>query len=575
MNFDVKVFINGVEIVNDCVLTVGGLKSARVPDTGGCNIVLLNKQKVFWGSDEYKRDEKYEKMNEKLKRVAVDRGVRVLKNVPMIYDNDIVWVFLRIGNKWYWGFFGYVDGYSEEMDVEGGDVISVHCRNSLKMLELSRKEFHALFVPYGMDMDKVKRFLSVNITPLIDNMQGKSFYDKIDILFDVKRGIENARGEGFGSVTNYMWRQYDIDEVCRGIEAGVGFFEKGLSKEIDLRSEKSEIMRGILDWYEEIGKIFEIGNEDMLRKVVDEMRGLMVWNGGFVVRKYHVLKLVGDVGGNDVWTQLSMSVLLGRIEVSDIKGERMIDLLKNVLDGMLYVGYVLPNGDVVIEPAMFGLTAVDFATAVNKKWKDMIEEDRYRWMYIGNDSVLSLTTGYSGSDIVTMVKNFYQIGNPASPAQKNLVTNVPSKVLLINSVEKYGIREAVAPWFVGRLVGESLIDIVNRLEMVRRWYHVRGCNVIVVPDRIVWVNRPVYVEMVDGFYICESVDMRVDTLSKMLSVSLVLKGGKFGGMDGNYYMDFNDEDMKNVIGEGMNVVEFFSKYVEELKKTQETGSSKR
>lgn len=538
MIFDIKLYLNGVLIPNDLIINISGLKSARIPDIGGCSFSLVNKQKVFWFNDEYVRETVYSDLNKKLSERIMKRNfTKPLRNIPMIYDNDSVWIFIKLNNSWYWLFFGYVDGYSESFGVDGEDVITVHCSNSLKLLSLSRTVFHEILIPYDIDVEEIEQWITFNYTPLESFIQGKDFFGKIRTILKGDFDIVVR--------TNSESEEQKVNSLIQNFKNTPKFFGNEDTYEVSLDEEVIIIFDFIQSWFSKIDNTILVGSDNDLNNLVEKLNNELE-RTGFVSRTFHLLELTSEKN-NNMWFILTGSILSGKFSISNIVGKKMLDLLKSIFDNVLYTGYVLPNGDLVIEPLWFGLFQESFV------------KDRT----IKADDCLKLDLAYSGNNIVTVIRTLHGIPNVMQTPEQRLLSNIPARGLVLgDALKKYGYRDIPnIAWHMGVLSNQSQLDALNRLEMLRNWYQVRSCNIIKFFDKFIWINRPVYVDYLEGYFTCESVDVSFNTDVKFATVSLVLKGGRFKGLDGEkYYTDLTDSDREKLCKESdstLNVISFY------------------
>jgi len=496
--YDTKVVVNGLEIPEVCISSVS-VRRVKAPDIGSCTISLINHRKVFWPDTDVVRysdlsdtmvERSLYEFNQNFVARQQNKGLWLHKGVCFFRENDIVCVFVKINEQWSWLFFGYITGWEESVAPSGLDTITLTCEDSLKMLRLSRLEFHNLLVPQDVQVSDVEQWLKTDYTPYRDTMQGKSFYDQVKVVFGIG-------GIGASSI-------------------GESFWEEGQSWNIASYSGNPLTVSvgdctGIQEYFCQVDGLYEIGNDADLKNLLNEISG---WGSSrddlFPKRKVHMLRIAESA---PVWHKLTTSFLMSPFSLSNIQGVSRLDLLRDALKYMFYEVIVLPNGDVLIEPL----------------WLGILFGKRDELLKIGYLLDLDLCAGASismnGNDIVTAVFQSYGFANPAVQPQENVPNQLYKYARVLEDAKLFGLRIAHDDLFLGRLTSEEEVKLVTELALLKYWYRVRTASYKISPDRKIWLlNRPVYDEVTRGFYMIEGVSVSVDE-RKFLTCSLSLRGG--------------------------------------------------
>lgn len=542
---DVRVFISGIEVPDILVENVS-CSYEKLPGVGRCTLTLVNVDGVFYQNASFGLSEELRRFrNELIRTLERKYGSRqYMDNVPLIFDSDVVWVFLNLDGKWWWGFFGYINGYSVSYGLGGKETITVTCWDALQPFRYNRLVMHNVIIPTELLNEKrelrkeVKDSIWMNITVMQDLLQGSTFYDKIMTVFGYdKRGEAQKYVEGRWLPFRYM---------------------KETERDFSLNIDKLDTNDRKLEWYEKyISIIYDkirVGDDIALDKLVEEMRKEVEERRGFMQRNLYVVNITGLEGVENLWNLMNFSLRTSSINVSYISGVTGVELLRKTLEGLAFDCYCLPNGDVVIEPYWVGIVRnKESCKQMGRKLFDL--DDLF---YIDDSRLTSLSMGYSGSDI----KNFAVV--IANLLGKE-IRYIPVGVALFGKLEKHGFREAVGNFFTTNITNENVAKAVCYYELFRSWCMVRSVELSLENVPVVYIpNKPVYLEKLDAVFNVASTSWDINK-NKQYKSKMALKGGFFNDGNGNYIFEaFIGEDKALIVGD---IVDLFRMAIKDVDKS--------
>jgi len=520
----VRVYINGVKIPDRLVGSVS-IKYEKIPGLSSCSLSLLDYYGVFTNRVYGNLDSELESFNfmlvESYAKMEYTGGKEVVSNCPLIADGDLVWVFVKINNTWWWGFFGYVNGYEYNVEVSGVRRITVSCEDGLRPYRLERTVFNELVKPdFGTgDVNSIiDDWIQYRLTPMLNTFQGMGFYDKIKEFFQP----QSLAGKVLEA------KAYKLVEMTKNID--------------ELKNNESAKR----DYFTTINKVYYyamyIGDDEALERKVEEL-----------IDEYDSSKKIGrlayfirlEAPENTVLNFLTMQLQFSALNVSNIIGMTKIDLFKKVLEASGYECFLLPSGDMVIEPCWFGM----LKTKEDCEWYDRefgkeFNLDNEKLFVVDKDKVLSFSLGYSGNDIksVSLVK--YSLLNEQ-------LNYIPAKgIPLRHKIYRHGFRETFPTFFMWNVVREDIAVAIGFFELIRNWFLVRSVNCrILNPDIIYVPNRQMYYEDIDGIFQIVSSTLNIDKDNKMVA-GIVGKAGIFNNGSGEYkmecFMNAENQDVLNI-----------------------------
>jgi hypothetical protein len=539
---DIRIYINGVSIPDKLITSVS-IRYEKVPGVTRCTLNLLDYYGVFTNRPLVELEQELAQFNseflDRYKFFEFKRGDEVVANQPLLVEGDNVWVFVKINNVWWWGFFGYVSGWEYTYDLSGKRSLTVICEDGLRPLRLEKVVMHELLTPNfvavsGGEEQVVKgainRWLGYEYTPLADNLQGIGFYDKVRKIFAMKPvkagtkeeitgGVKEAQPEYIEPKFNY----YVLDESP---------FHLKTEAKLNDRDKFAEFIK----WNAEVVYWFTyIGNDEMLDVTVKKLIKELDENK-YVSRSVKLFEVVFDrEKANNIFSFLTMQLNFSALNVSHIAGVVRIELLKRVLEGAGYECFVLPSGDVVIEPFWFGMLKTPQVCAeFDRKISEKLNIDAgSRISVIDRQRLLNFSIGYSGDAVknVASVKwGLSIIGQPELPVPATSVYSA-------NKVYRHGFREVFPSFFMWNVSDEDTAKALGYYELIRNWWLVRTMNCSIVnPDVIYLPNRPIYYEEVDGIFHIGTSGFDIGKDKKMNAV-MTAKGGLFNNGKGEYKLE--------------------------------------
>jgi hypothetical protein len=539
---DVRVYINGVKIPDKLIINVS-IRYEKVPGVTRCTLNLLDYYGVFTNKPLVELEQELKQFNlellDRYKFFEFKKGDEVVANQPLLVEGDNVWVFVKINNVWWWGFFGYVGGWEYSYDLSGRRSLTVSCEDGLRPLRLEKVVMHELLAPNfisasGEDEKAVKsvinRWLGYEYTPLADNLQGVGFYEKIRKIFamkPVKAGTKEVTAGGVKEAQpDYIepkFSYYTLTNVGWSLQVGVKLDEGAKFKKF-------------VGWGAGLiyGSIL-VGNdndlEDMVKQLIDELE-----KNSYVQRSVILLVIVFDKEkANNIFSFLTTQLNFSSLNVSHIAGVVRIELLKRALEGAGYECFVLPSGDVIIEPFWFGMLKTPQACAeFDRKVSEKLGIDTgTKISVIDRQRLTSFSIGYSGDavkNVVSVKWGLSIIGQPELPVPATSVYSA-------NKVYRHGFKEVFPSFFMWNVSDENIAKALGYYELIRNWWLVRtmSCS-IVNPDVIYLPNRPVYYEEVDGIFHIGTSGFDIDRDKKM-KATITAKGGLFNNGKGEYKLE--------------------------------------
>lgn len=521
----VAVYLNGVYIPNKYVTRVD-MRYRLIPQISSCSLTLVGGTELLVKEDL----KKCEKFVRELAGRLRGKGLRAEYNGFPAKDNDVVCVFIRVRDMWRWLFFGYVSSVSVSIEADSGVSVSLECESSLKTFRYSWLAYNVLAPSIVLGRpDAVKKIndlfkqISEGIDIYAEYIGGKTMYEAIDGLM--------------------IGEKKDRDDEMKMLLAE-GSFVRGMKFEVNIWDIERDFEKYIIDLLSAVNKIYEercvVGKD--LNKYVTE-NNISLWGtveNLFPKRKYYVIEIV-DKNDRAKFNSFLGSIAASLVPMTNVKLSLelsdKLSLLHNVLRQLPYIGWELPSGDVVFEPILFGVFGNKVVNSVGYEFSGKYEE--------------GVSWSYDGKMIKTFAKtNVTPVSVPAVPGGeviRPVEGFVGMKVLGESALRVFGIRMGSLEYFSDRLT-ENMADLYLMFEIVRSWYRVRTATVRGVwningLERWIYLNRPVYVKMVDGFFRLEgfNVSIGVDGVG---SGTLGLVDGVLNGEGGYRYFDMVEESSR-------------------------------
>jgi hypothetical protein len=447
--------------------------------------------------------------NIKLYEKAKRRGIQIDDNAPLFKDNDLVCVFGKLDNVWKWLFFGYVTTVSFGMaPMANGmrETVTLGCESSLKSLRYNWTGYNALLVP--------KEFKNTQISDFYDNKYGLSPMASGAELYEQTKQII------FGT-------HIDSSQTS-GMKTGEGAFS--LDKLYDF------VIKDVSDVVKWKKFLFEnpnasdrvvIGDDAALQAKINAMSD---WGspGDNLFPTRNVFRCIVSGADAVVWKHLTGTLdiaSLSSLGLTHPAGRTKLDLLGSVLKPFMHVAYTLENGDLVIEPFLYG-----YDKGVTEKYYTIVDNAR----------ITNLNYTFSGNQIATValcklaLHPFLKSGQEATNLRQKAVVVAEGKGLSV-----FGFRPVEPEQFVGHIASTEVADWFNRYLLAKSWSDAKTAKATFFPNLDDgYLNAPVYIRRLDGLFLTTGIFYTIDSNKKFTVAHDLSHGLLHDTQTGEYSTDF-------------------------------------
>jgi len=468
-SYSYKLLINGIEIPHNMISDFD-ISYNVVPELSICNIGLIDsKKELVYNPNRVSKSN----LTRLIENAALKRGVRLEYMKPYFKDNDVVTLFIKVGNEWHWGFFGYVSSVSLGIGVAGEAPITLHAESSLKPFRYNYISFNSLLVPSELKEKDLEGLYTAYYSPFdgIDT-HGKDIYEQVKFIFDNSRYRASEVVVGDGSFS-------DMTEIVIG---------------------SPEDMIGIFDSFKSITRI---GSDADLEQYISSVIKSEGWGTETLYPQRQIYMIKIDTDKSKTWKTLTANVEFSAPSLSQPAINNKLDYLHQCVSNWTYIVYTLQNGDVVIEPLLFG-TIAGYTVLDSKR--------------VGSNS----TYTFNGTSIATASMTTIDV---ISGIENTELTQVPKRTKLLpdEAIRLYGLRFTRPDVWRGK-ISPSIADIYNLYLLNRAWINAKTASVSAMYEgNDNYINRPVLVEPFDAVFLNKS-------------MRLSWSGGT--GVLANYNLDF-------------------------------------
>ncbi len=459
--YDYIVFINSVRIPDRYITNVS-IRNVPVNELSTC-IITFSGEKGQFIYQSYLQPEP----TETLKQIALKKGHTLHYKHPIFMDNDVVVVLIRLQDQWKWGFFGYIDTVTyEENLINEVATITISAESSLRSFRYNHFSFNSLLVPEELKTGHIEKFYT-NVQGIYQSipLSNLTLEEQIEELFFGTTSTKVSGQEGFGE----------------------GSFEPPLNTiRIESRTELSKVNKEL----EERVNISESDINAVIRQIETAKFGHDERNF-FPKRKVYFV----HAGGRH-WLDLTRTIGLSYPQMQNLVLENKLDILTKIISNWLYVAYTLGNGDVVIEPLMFG----ELEGLVTVTSNDLI---RY-------------SSGISGQAMKTVAftpPSIFPVLMTGSPqvggTMQNVFPHVPA-VVDKKLLALYGMRVVQYSTFLEKLK-HDIASKMNKLLLLKSWASAKTARITSLPIKeINHINRSILVEQFETILLLSSYTLTID-----------------------------------------------------------------
>jgi len=455
----ILVYVNGVKLDVSAIGSVS-VRYDVVPSLSACNIELYESGGRFIvGSLRTKKTEYKDLLNK-----SISRGVKQDYYLPVFKDNDVVHVFERRKDGWWWLFHGFVTNVSYNLSSSGEEKIQLHCESGLKSLK--------------------RAFLAVNSFRVPEELTSEELGSKVEVLIDVFQ--------------NVPFSQRTMSQKLRVLFEG-----GGIAKERKLTGEgEFKVISKIVSTEEDVWKyVDDLKSLSKIGNVPESVIDSVVQNNYDPQKKNIYLLLLGD--GNVI--DRLYSIVLGKWTLSPPPYVDKLSVLNQIINPVNYIAYTLPCGHVVVEPLFNGIVDEE----------EVIEDNDLR----------NLSYTFSGSDIVTAVITSYGpniLGKEQRSVRQDLTRWQTFPVVMDeDAVRAYGLRmmDMVEEKMV--IETEEIAREYAKFLLSRSWSMAKTASVSAIWRGKGGLNRPLLVGKIKASFLVVSMSVDVQSSgAKEVSYSL-------------------------------------------------------
>lgn len=448
---EIKIFVNGVKINMSHVFDLS-VQYRIVPQLSACSIGLVDPGGCYVTND-YK--DGYNLVAEtdyltELKESVQSRGAKIDYSVPIFKDNDIVHIFEKRSDTWWWLFHGYVTNVEFSKDLDGRRKILLHCESGLKSLRYNYTLMNSFRGYENIDQEVMQSYVDEHkgtfaSIPLMD----LPYYEKIKVLFEGssdmdEEDIPNQGEGGFNVDDTWIWESMsDVDGYMKYIDS---ISNTKVSTDFDL----DNYVNNHFDPQDKVVYVIKIGaSAEIFEEIESKIFASYSLNPGPLTPK--------------------------------------LSLLSNILQPLNFVAYTLPCGDIVIEPLLNGVVGVSIDS-----WVSMSDQISLRYSFSGS---------YIGTCALTMdAPNIMNISHESM--RQKWAEMTPYKVAMDKqAVMTYGLRVITMDEMKVNTITPEMAQLYGWYLLTRSWSMGKTAAVSAVWRGKGGLNRPMYVQDIDGWFL--------------------------------------------------------------------------
>lgn len=477
MENEIVVFVNNVRLVNVFNLTV---QYRLVPELSSCSISMIDE-----GGQYIKGDVRggmlvgEQAILEELVSEALDRNILIDRAVPVFKDNDIVAVFEKRNGTYWWLFHGYVTTVSMGDSPDGRKSISLSCESGLKATRHSYVVMNTFLLPGEFSeadlVGEIKRVMSAYQSIDVSN---KPYWEKIKFLFETtgEASAESKFKQGEGNFTIPKADDYFSNAQIWSY----------MQDRLDACNTKVQTIGDLKAYYKQ-------NNDPKSKKI-------------YIIR-------IGSA--EDV--QNLEEVLFASYAFTPPIYRSKLQIFQDIIQKLGLVAHTMPNGDVVVEPLFNGVIG--------------------GLCWIESADVISCSYSFSGSDISTCALTNY---SPQIIGQVNQQTlsqhrSYRKDVVVVDkdATKAYGLRMSQIDDLKELTRSDEVAKLYGKFLVARSWSNAKSANISAKYRGRGQLNRPVYVQKLDAWFLITSYSISYDASGKMmdtynLGFGLMWDGYKWG-----------------------------------------------